>query len=88
MSRSLRRDVVHDALADLEDALGDVLEPGHHAERGRLAAPRGPDEDHELAVLDLEGHIRDGPRPVRVDLAHPVERDFGQRESPLSPLGP
>ena len=84
----LGRNVVHDPLADLQDTLGDVLQPGHHAERGRLAAPRGPDEDHELAVLDPEGHIGDGSRPIRVDLAHPVERDFGQWESPLSPLGP
>ena len=37
-----RRDVVDDAVADPEHALGDVLEPGDHAQRRRLAAPDGP----------------------------------------------
>ena len=30
------------------------FEPGHHAERRGLAAARRPEEDEELAVLDLE----------------------------------
>ena len=81
-----RRHVVDDAVADLDHALGDVLEAGEHAQGRRLAAPRGADEDHELAVVDRDVELRDGPRAVRVDLAHSVERDSGQRESPLSAL--
>ena len=49
-----RCQLVDDALADPELALGDVLEAGDHAQRGRLAASRGADEHHELAVRDLE----------------------------------
>ena len=42
---------------------GDLLEPGDHPERGRLAAAGRADEDHELAVGDLE-----------VELAQPASR--------------
>ena len=51
----LGREVVDDLPADLQVALGDVLEPGDHAQRGRLPAPRGPDEHEKLAVRDLAG---------------------------------
>ena len=37
-----------------ELAVADVLEAGDHAQQGRLAAARRPDEDDELAVLDVE----------------------------------
>ena len=53
-----RRDVVDDAVADLELTLGDVLEPGDHPERCRLAAARGADQDHELTVVDHRGSDR------------------------------
>jgi len=46
--------VIHDAIPDQHDAFGDLLEPGDHSESGRLAAPRWSDEDHELAVGDLQ----------------------------------
>ncbi len=44
----------------------DLLEPGEHPQRGRLAGAGRPDEDHQLCVLDVEveridrGHV--GPR--------------------------
>ena len=56
----LRRQVVDDALADPDDAVADVLEPGDHAERRRLAAPGRADEHHELAVGDVEIEPVDG----------------------------
>ena len=68
MSRSRDGHVVDDALADPEDALGDLLEAGDHAQRRRLAAAGRADEDHELAVLDLEVEVVHGARAVRVDL--------------------
>ena len=85
-----RRDVVDDALADPDDAFGDLLEPRDHAERGRLPAARRTDEHHELLVADLEVHPGHGAGPVRVFLADPVERHAGhplplfagQREEP------
>src|SRR5581483_7626641 len=73
-----RGDVVDDALADPDHALADRLEPGEHPQRGRLAAPRRPDEDHELAVRDVQLQVRHGPGAVRVDLARAFERDAGQ----------
>ena len=41
-------------------AVGDLLEPGDHAQAGRLAAAGRPDQDQELAVLDLEVQVVDG----------------------------
>ena len=75
------RDVVDDTFADPDDAARDVLEPRDHAQRGRLAAARRPDEHHELAVVDVELKLVDGSRPVGVDLADPLERDCGHRSS-------
>ncbi len=43
------RDVV---AADLDVSAGRVLKPGDEAQQRRLAAARGADEDHELAVVD------------------------------------
>jgi len=68
-----RRAVVHLLAADLQLAFGDVLEPGDHPQRGRLAAARGADEDHELAVADLEVHLFDGFLAVGEDLGHSFE---------------
>src|SRR5213075_2508370 len=52
---ALRGRYVVDPLAvDQELAFADTLESGDHAQERRLAAARGPDEDHELAVADLE----------------------------------
>src|SRR5919106_296216 len=69
-----RVEIVDHGLADADLALGDRLEPGDHAERSRLSTSRGPDEDHELAVLYLEVEGREGPRPVAIDLPGRAER--------------
>src|SRR5690606_17562218 len=74
-----RRHVVDDLVADVEPTVGDLLEPGDHAQRGGLAAPRRADEDDELAVLDLHVEVLDGLRAVRVPLPDPVEHDPGHR---------
>ena len=60
MSRSFGGMLVIVAVADEDLALVDLLEPGEHPQGGGLAAPGGADEDHELAVLDLEVDPRDG----------------------------
>jgi hypothetical protein len=54
-----RRQIVHHAIADAHLATGDVLEPGDHAQRGRLAAAGWPDQADELAVLDIEVQLVD-----------------------------
>ena len=50
----LRRDVVDQPLADADLAAGDLLQPGDHAQQGRLAAAGRADQHDELAVGDLE----------------------------------
>ena len=68
-----RGDVVDDTVADPKRALADVLEPGDHPERRRLAATGRPDQDHELPVSDLQVHPRHSLRSVGIDLAYSVE---------------
>ena len=69
----LGRAVVDHVAADLQLAAGDVLEPGDHPQRRRLAAARRPDEDHELAVGDVEVHLLDGFVAVVEDLADVIQ---------------
>ena len=75
----LRRDVGDVALADVDRSGVDLLEAGEHAERGRLARARWADEDHELAVRDVEvervdcGRVAAGVDPRRLqepDVSH------------------
>jgi hypothetical protein len=80
-----RWDVVDDAVADQHDAFGDLLEAGDHSESGRLAAPRRSDEDHELAVGDLQIETGDGASAVRVDLGDLVEANARHDESSAPP---
>ena len=72
-----RRQVVHDPLADPGLPAGDRLEPRHHPKRRRLAAARGADQDHELAVGDVEVERGDRLGPVGVDLRQLLEDDLG-----------
>ena len=65
----LRRDAVDDPLADLDLAVVDLLEAGEAAQRRRLAAPRWPDQDQELLVVDLEVEVVDGDDVVPADSA-------------------
>ena len=67
---------MHHAVADADRASRDRLEAGHHPQRRRLAAPRWPDEDHELAVGD--GQVEVGYRlgAVGEHLRHMVERNL------------
>ncbi len=56
-------------------APADLLEPGDHPQRGRLAAAGRADEDHELALVDHQVERVDGARPVGIDLRHALELD-------------
>ena len=49
-----RRHVVHDLAVDDDLAAGHRFEAGDHSQDRALAAARGPDQDDELAVVDLE----------------------------------
>src|SRR4029453_11060455 len=72
-----RGHVVHAPPADQHVAGGDVLEAGDHPEQRRLPAPRRPDEDHQLAVGDVEAHVVHHRLAAAVALDDVPERDLG-----------
>ena len=82
----LGRHVVDDAIADPERPARDLLEPGDHPQAGRLAAARWSDQDHELAVPDLEAEILHGVE-LAVHLVDVVER-HGRHGETSAPSGP
>ncbi len=77
----LRRDVVHEPLAD-EDVTGRLLlEPSDHPQRRGLPAAGWSDEHEELFVLNLKRQVIDG-EDVSELLRHVVERDRGHSSPP------
>ena len=78
-------DVVDDLAADLQLALGDVLEADDHVEQRRLPAARRAHEDEELAVADGEVGLLHRLEAVAVPLGELVEHDLGHVVSLLSP---
>ena len=54
-----------------------VYQPVDHAERGRLAASRGSDQDACLAVWDVEREAEHRVRPAGEVLAHVLQSDHG-----------
>ena len=55
----------------------DLLEPGDHPQRRRLAAARRADEHDELALGDLEVEVTDRDHIAAVDLGKVDELDLG-----------
>ena len=88
----LRLDVVRRRVADPDRALGRILEPRDHPERGRLPAARRPEQHEELVVLDLEvevAHRDDVAEALRDVVEHdPSHRDVRLRGEGTSPGGP
>ena len=62
--------------ADPKAAAGDVLQSRDHSQRGGFAAAGRPDEDQELAVLDLEVQLVDCAKIAPVCLADILKNDF------------
>jgi hypothetical protein len=60
------RKVVDAAAVEHQFAARERFEPRDHPQRGRFSAPRWSEEDHELAVHDVEVHRSDGICAVRV----------------------
>ena len=81
----LGRHLVDHGVADPQLALGDVLEPSDHPKSRRLAAARGPDQDHELPVGDVQAHVLDGLEAVREALADSLEDDLSHCLSSFIP---
>src|SRR5690606_16245236 len=74
---------------DLDAPAGRLLEPVDHAQRGRLAAARRPDEGYELALGHVErqvGHRRRGR--AGEPLLDAVETDRSRLSGHGSPLSP
>ena len=74
--------VVDYARADADRPLGGVLQAGEHPQGSRLARARRADEDHQLAVADLEAEVAHRRGAVREDLAHALEGETGHQRSP------
>ena len=75
-----RRLVVDPLAADEHVAGGDVLQPDDHPQQRRLPAAGRPDEDHELAVGDVEADVVHGGEAVAVlldDVASSRSRPCG-----------
>ena len=64
--------------ADPDRARRHLLEPGDHPQGRALAAPRGTDEDHELALRDLQRQVVDRDHAAGELLADRLELDPAQ----------
>jgi hypothetical protein len=71
------RHVVDALAADVDVTGADVFQARDHAQQGRLAAARRPDEDGELAVGDVEVDTADHFDVVVVALAHLAQGEVG-----------
>jgi hypothetical protein len=69
-----RRQAGHVVAVEQHPSLARVLEAGHHAQRGGLAAARGAQQREELAARDVELHLAHG-REVAEALRDAVEPD-------------
>ena len=75
-----RIEIVDQAVADEDVAVGDLDQPGHEIERRRFAAAGRPDQRHELAVLDRQRHMVDGHH-VAVHLDQTLQNHLSHRLS-------
>ena len=77
-----RLQAVHDPVADGDGAAADVLQPGHHAQGGRLAAARRSDQHDELVVGDVQVEILHGGDATRRRSCCTLrESDFGHAQT-------
>src|ERR671916_327880 len=92
-----RRQVVDHLITYKDLTPAYVLEARDHPERRGLPAARWSDEDHELAVGDIQVHPLDGDHVFAVDLGDLFQGYFGhpsssfcfpERGTPGSPLQP
>src|SRR5215211_6172348 len=81
------REIVDDIVPDKHLAARYVLEPRDHAQSGGLAATRGPHEDYELPVGDVQVHVPHGDHVLAVDLGYVLHRDFGHLTASFHAVG-
>jgi hypothetical protein len=78
----LGREIVDHPIADQDPTLGELFETRQQAQRRRLAAARGADENEELLVLHLDIHVVDG-NDISESLGHVVVGDASHDGSPF-----
>ncbi len=76
----VRREVGDVAATQVDRPARRILEPADHPKRGRLPAPRGPEQAEELPLGDVEREIVDRDR-VAERLRHPLEADVDLRHA-------
>ena len=69
----LRSNVVHETIADVELALGNLFQTGDHAQGGGLTAARRANQNDELLILDVEAEVRNSSNVARVDLVDVIQ---------------
>ena len=74
---AVRRDFAHVLAVNIDVALGRHFEAGEHAQQGRLAAARRPEQREELAWLDVEADI------VHADRLTPPLRNVAETDDGL-----
>ena len=77
----VRRHVRDVDAAELDRALGRLLEAADHPQRRRLAAARGPEQREEAAARDVQVERVDGDLLAEA-LGHAAQRDVGAAGSP------
>jgi hypothetical protein len=73
----LGQDVVDELAADVDPALGYVLQPGHHAQGGGLAAAGGAHQHQQAAVLHGQVHVFDRFDAPFICFGDALEPHFG-----------
>ena len=74
--------VVHDLAVDEQLALADLLQAGHHAQGGGLAAAGGADQHDELLVRDLQIEVVDRRDAAIVDLFDALQTQSCHSDEP------
>ena len=77
----LGRHVIHQAVADVNVAASELLEPRDHAQRRGLAAARRPHEHEKFPILDLNRHVIDGDNIAKA-FRDAVEHDASHQQAP------
>ena len=78
----LRGNVIHQAVTDVQLALGDLLQAGDHAQRGGFTAAGRADENDKLFVFDLKVEIGNGGHVARINLVDAFQANACHRNQP------
>ena len=80
----LGRHVVHDKVADPDSPTCDRFQPGYQTQDGGLPAPGRTDQDHKLAVRDVQAQAVHRFRAVGICLVDSVQHDLSHADQPFT----